>query len=217
MKKLAVIVLAMSMSIGQLVHAKESQRIGDFALLDQTGKHHKLSWYGDQKAIVIFVQGNGCPIVRNSVPQLRAIRDQYADQGVQFFMLNPQPQDNRATIVAEATDFSYDFPILIDDTQLIAESLGVDRTSEVFIINPQTQEVVYRGPVDDRLHYETQKAEANNHYLRDALDAHLAGNPLPSNVPEAPGCLITFAAKKLTKKHRPATRQISPPYSSNTV
>jgi hypothetical protein len=148
-------------------------------------------------------RATAAPIVRNSVPQLRAIRDQYADQGVQFFMLNPQPQDNRATIVAEAADFGYDFPILIDETQLIAESLGVDRTSEVFIINPQTQEVVYRGPVDDRLHYETQKAEANNDYLRDALDAHLAGTPLPSNVPEAPGCLITFAAKEAHEKTPP--------------
>ena len=94
MKGFMSIAIATSILIGQLAYAGESQRIGDFALLDQTGKHHKLSWYGDQKAIVIFVQGNGCPIVRNSVPQLRAIRDQYADQGVQFFMLNPQPQDN---------------------------------------------------------------------------------------------------------------------------
>lgn len=204
MKVVFSIAMAMGILMAQLVHAAESQRIGDFALLDQTGKHHKLSWYGDQKAIVIFVQGNGCPIVRNSVPQLSAIRDQYADQGVQFFMLNPQPQDNRASIVAEATDFSFDFPILIDETQLIAESLGVDRTSEVFIINPQTQKVVYRGPIDDRLHYETQKAEAANHYLRDALDAHLAGSPLPENVPEAPGCLITFAAKDAHAKAPPS-------------
>ena len=55
-------------------------RIGDFALLDHTGKHHKMSWYGDQKAIVVFVQGNGCPIARNSVPTLKALRDEYADE-----------------------------------------------------------------------------------------------------------------------------------------
>jgi len=204
MKKLAVLALAMGIMAGPLVQATPSQRIGDFALLDQTGKHHKLSWYGDQKAIVIFVQGNGCQIVRNSVPQLRAIRDEYTDRGVQFFMLNPQPQDNRASIVAEAVHFSYDFPILIDETQLIAESLGVDRTSEVFILNPQTQEIVYRGPVDDRLHYETQKPEAENHYLRDALDAYLAGTLLPDNVPDAPGCLITFPAKESHAKAPPS-------------
>ena len=204
MRTLAVIVGWIALVCGQAVIAAESQRIGDFALLDHTGKHHKLSWYGDQKAVVVFVQGNGCPIVRNSVPELSAIRDAYADQGVEFFMLNPQPQDTRDSITAEAADLGYDFPILMDESQLVAESLGVDRTSETFIINPETREVIYRGPIDDRLHYETQKAEAKNHYLRDALDAYLAGEAQPGNVPEAPGCLITFAARDAHEKATPS-------------
>ena len=129
MKGLGVIGLALGLFIIQASGAAKSSRIGDFALLDQNGKHHKLSWYGDQKAVVIFVQGNGCQIVRNSVPELRAIRDQYAERGVQFFMLNPQPQDTRDSITVEAAELGYEFPILIDETQLIAESLGVDRTS----------------------------------------------------------------------------------------
>jgi len=204
MKILAVLLSWAGLVLGQAAMAADNPRIGDFALLDQTGKHHKLSWYGDQKAVVIFVQGNGCPIVRNSVPELSAIRDAYAEQGVQFFMLNPQPQDTRESIAAEAADLGYDFPILLDESQLIAESLGIDRTSETFIINPETREVIYRGPIDDRLHYETQKAEAKNHYLRDALDAYLAGEALPGNVPEAPGCLITFAARDAHEKAAPS-------------
>ena len=43
-------------------NAADLPRIGDFALLDQEGKFHQMSWYGDQAAIVIFVLGNGCPI-----------------------------------------------------------------------------------------------------------------------------------------------------------
>ena len=208
MKVKNLVAMALWLFAGHTAMAGDSQRIGDFALLDQTGKHHKLSWYGDQKAVVIFVQGNGCPIVRNSMPELRAIRDDYSDRDVQFFMLNPQPQDTRDSINAEAADFGYDFPILVDETQLIAESMGVDRTSETFIINPETREVIYRGPIDDRLHYETQKTEAANNYLRDALDAYLAGEALPTDVPEAPGCLINFAA-------RDAHEQAPPSYSAD--
>ena len=204
MKRLAIVGAVVGLFMSHLAGAAGLPRIGDFALLDQTGRHHKLSWYGDHKAIVIFIQGNGCPIVRNSVPELRKIRDDYTEQGVQFFMLNPQSQDDRASVVAEATDLGYDFPILMDEAQLIAEDLGVDRTSETFIINPETMEVVYRGPIDDRLHYETQKTEPKNRYLRDALDAYLAGNALPEGVPEAPGCLITFPAKDDHNKNPPS-------------
>ncbi|NQX88431.1 MAG: hypothetical protein HRT77_07185, partial [Halioglobus sp.] len=67
----------------------EPTELGDFALLDHQGKFHQLSWYGDQNAVVIFVQGNGCPIVRNGAPTLRAIRDEYEHWGITFFMLNP--------------------------------------------------------------------------------------------------------------------------------
>ena len=68
MKVKNLVAMALWLFAGHTAMAADSHRIGDFALLDQTGKHRKLSWHGDQKAVVIFVQGNGCPIVRNSVP-----------------------------------------------------------------------------------------------------------------------------------------------------
>jgi peroxiredoxin len=167
-------------------------KIGDFSLLDHTGKFHQLSWYSDQKAVVIFIQGNGCPIVRNGAPTFKAIRDEFADQDVAFFMLNPQSQDNRDSISKEAAEFKYDFPILLDESQLVAQSLGVDRTSEVFVIDPKSLQVLYRGPIDDRLGYETQRPKASQHYLRNALTAVVTGQQVAAGTPEAPGCLISF-------------------------
>ncbi|MFT4615111.1 MAG: peroxiredoxin [Bacteroidia bacterium] len=212
MKLYPIICLILALAYTGTVNATaQSTKISDFALLDHQGKQHLLSWYGDQKAVVVFIQGNGCPIARNSIPTLKALRDDYADQGVTFFMLNPQPQDNRESIAKEAREFDIDFPILVDETQLIAENLGVDRTSEIFIINPAAREVVFRGPIDDRLGYEAQKPEAKNHYLRDALDAHLAGTPIAANTPEAPGCLISFPARDAHAKKAPSyTTDVAP-------
>lgn len=194
----ALLALATAFAVtltSSLVVAAEAPKIGDFSLLDHQGKFHQLSWYDDQEAVVIFIQGNGCPIVRNGAPTLKAIRDEYESKGVAFFMLNPQPQDNRDSIAAEAEEFDYDFPILVDEAQLVAESLGVDRTSETFIIDPNTREILFRGPIDDRLGYESQKPEARNHYLKDALDAVLAGQELAAIDVEAPGCLISFPGR----------------------
>jgi peroxiredoxin len=175
--------------------AADPTKVGDFALLDQHGKFHQLSWYGDQKAVVLFVQGNGCPIVRNGVHALRALRDEFESRDVAFFMLNPQMQDDRASILEEANDFGYDFPILVDDAQLVAESLGVDRTAEAFLIDPKTMTVRYRGPIDDRLDYESQKPVAKNHYLKDALEATLSGRAVAGDSPSSPGCLINFPSR----------------------
>jgi len=212
------VLCAMATSFSLAGSAEQRDRVGDFALLDQHGKFHQLSWYGDQKAVVIFVQGNGCPIVRNGVHAVKALRDEYESRGVTFFMLNPQLQDKRESVLKEAEAFGYDFPILMDEAQLVAESLGVDRTAEVFIIEPEEGTVLYRGPVDDRLHYESQKPAAKHHYLRDALEATLAGKPIPADAPASPGCIIHFPSKD---QHRQAalsySKDIAPILQNNCV
>ena len=44
--------------------AGHAMRVDNFMLLDQDGQAHELHYYSDAKAIVLIVQGNGCPIVR---------------------------------------------------------------------------------------------------------------------------------------------------------
>jgi peroxiredoxin len=208
--RFAAVLLAVTIT-GAISFAAEPTPIGDFSLLDQNGKFHQLSWYGDQEAVVIFVQGNGCPIVRNGAHALRDTREAFESQGVVFFMLNPQIQDDRASITKEAEEFGYDFPILVDESQLVAESLGVNRTAEVFVIDPKTMTVVFRGPVDDRLNYESQKPEAKNHYLDDALTAFLANQPVASDVPAALGCIINFPTRDQHQKTEVSyTKDIAP-------
>ncbi|MEX2326693.1 MAG: redoxin domain-containing protein, partial [Pseudomonadales bacterium] len=176
-------------------------RVDDFQLLDNKGAANRLYYYSDAPAIVLMTQGNGCPIVRNAVPSLRAVRDAYADRGIQFFLLNSNLQDHRDSIAEEVAEFGFDIPVLVDEHQLIGESLKVTRTAEVFVINPATRKVVYHGPVDDRLTYETQKAKARHTYLVDALDAVLASKPVEVAQVEAPGCIVNFPERARRDEH----------------
>ena len=111
-------------------------RVDNFRLLDHTGASHELYYFGDAKAVAFLVQGNGCPIVRNAMPRYKELRDEFAAQGVEFFMLNSNLQDNRENIQKEVEKFGYDIPILDDETQLIGESLNLVRTGEVFVVDP---------------------------------------------------------------------------------
>jgi peroxiredoxin len=174
-----------------LVGAAAPERSDDFALLDHDGRFHRLSDYADRKAVVVFVQGNGCPMSRGAIPALRAVRDELAPRGVAVLGLNANPQDERADVAAEARELGIDFPILIDDTQLVAESLGVTRTAEVLVLAAPDWRIAWRGPVDDSQHYDG-KRPARERYLRDALLALLDGRPLPAPRRDAPGCLISF-------------------------
>jgi peroxiredoxin len=177
-------------------------RVENFQLLDHRGDSHELHYYSDASAVVLLVHGNGCPIVRHVLPRLEEIRKQYADKNVEFLLINANLQDDRDEIAAEAEKYDIDFPILNDRAQLVGESMGFTRTAETFVIDPQERwKLKYRGPVNDRIHYETQRPEADKRYLINALDAVLAGEDVEESYVDGPGCLINFPERQNRDEH----------------
>ncbi len=204
---LRILAITVGLLIGSSVQA---ERIENFVLLDQHGDAHNLHYHRDKSAVVIMIQGNGCPIVRNALTDYKALRDSFADQGVHFMMLNANLQDQRSTILAEAEKFGIDMPILHDETQLIGESLNLVRTAEVLVIDPKNWQIVYRGPINDRQVYERQKAEASNHYAADAIANVLANQPVTVASRDTMGCLINFAQRNADHEQISYTDTIAP-------
>ncbi|MEM9621923.1 MAG: redoxin domain-containing protein [Pseudomonadota bacterium] len=199
-----MLLLSIALSLASLTAANAltvNERVENFRLSDHLGRSHELYYHSNAKAIAVMVQGNGCPIVRNAMPGFKALRDQFAAQGVQFLLLNSNLQDNRTSIAAEAEKYAYDIPILVDDTQLIGEALGLVRTGEVFVIDPQNWTIVYQGAMDDRLTYENQKPAATAHYLADALQQMVDGKAIAVASTEPVGCLINFPEQHAQAKH----------------
>lgn len=171
----------------------------NFRLLDQRGESHELYRYADQKAVVLYVQGNGCPIARQSYPELRRIARAYKEKGVTFFLLNANTHDTRSDVHQELREFRVNLPALLDPTQVVARSLGLERTCEALVLRPSDWSIVYRGPVDDRFDYGAKKEVATNQYLRDALDKLLAGTDVDTPQHEPKGCKINIIdAPKVT-------------------
>ncbi|MCH2189378.1 MAG: redoxin domain-containing protein [Gammaproteobacteria bacterium] len=164
----------------------------NFVLLDQQGVAHELHYNRDAKAIVLISQGNGCQVVRSNLTDYQALRNDYADKGVHIMMINANLQDSREKIVQETKDWGFDFPILKDDTQLVARALEINRTGEALIIDPRSWQVVYRGPLSDRVGFERQKNRASKTYVRDVLDELLEGVEVEFTRVNAPGCIINI-------------------------
>ena len=167
----------------------------NFALIDHEGKSHELDYYLKMegvKGLVVFVQGNGCPLVQKRIPELNRMKASYQGKGVLFCMLNANLQDSRAEIANEVAEYQIGMPVLKDEAQIVARSLGVKRTAEVYLISSRGRKIVYRGALDDRLDYQAAKPAATKHYLRDAIENLLTGGEIKPTVTEAPGCKITF-------------------------
>jgi hypothetical protein len=86
----------------------------------------------------------------------------------------------------------------MDETQGVAAMLGVKRTGTVVAIETAKYRVIYQGAIDDQLVEGAQKPKAMEHYLRDALRQHFAGEAIAKNETTARGCLITFGKEPVS-------------------
>jgi hypothetical protein len=151
----------------------QAMHVDNFVLLDQHGDAHELYYHKRAPAVVIMIQANSCSAVHSALSDYQALREAFEPQGVKFFMLNSNIEDQRASIAAEAAKHGIGVPILRDDSQLIGESLSLTQAGEVLVLDPATWNVDYRGPISG--------AQA-------ALQGH-AGTATPG---ELTGCPVSF-------------------------
>ncbi len=167
--------------------------VANFTLGDQNGVEHDLYALEDREAIVLIMQGNGCPIVQKMLPTIKDLASDYGQRDVEFLMINSNFQDKPEGMKAEDEKFEINLPMLKDSDQSLGKRLGAVRTAEAYVIDPSDWTLIYHGPIDDRLTYGREKAVADNDYLADVLDAFLAGQELPHpDKQPADGCLINY-------------------------
>ena len=120
-------------------------KVDNFRLLDHTGASHQLYYLTDKKAVVLIAQGNSCSANSKALPDIKKLRDKYASQNVEFLMINSNLKDTRDQIAAAAKQQGIDLPILMDETQLIGESLSLRHNGEVLVVDPKDWTLAYRG------------------------------------------------------------------------
>ncbi len=169
--------------------------VQNFSLRDEHGIARELYTQTNSKALVLIFTTTGCPIVQKSVPTIKRLRDEFSPRGVLFWFINSNPDDDPGAVTEEAKDFKIDLPILLDHTQSVARGLAATRTAEVFCIEPKTWTVFYRGAIDDRLGYGSEKPRAGHPFLKDALKNFLAGKKVAPARTEVKGCLIQFVGR----------------------
>ena len=212
MRKTALLIglISLALACKQGTGPVADSRMNDYALYDANGQFHRLSYYNNSEAIVLYIQGNGCPIVRNALYDFHRIVNEYEKEGFTFFMLNSNPQDNRSNTFKEASEFKIEVPVLLDSAQLLADEFDINSTAEVIILHPVSREVLWRGPINNRLDYEAQKVEPTETYLRDALEAIMAGSKDLNNEPTVRGCRVTRLSNLEKKDTLNYTDDIAP-------
>jgi peroxiredoxin len=163
-----------------------------FDLPGVDGENHSLDSYGDAEALVLVQSCNHCPWVQAWEGRLSSIARDYVDRGVRVVAISSNdavshPEDSFEEMQARSAAQGFAFDYLYDEPQAIARALGSERTPEVFLFD-RGRRLVYHGAIDD----DRDETAVEQHYLRDALDAVLAGEePAVSETP-ALGCTVKW-------------------------
>ena len=156
-----------------------ADRVGDFSLLDQNGYFHQMSWYDDNKAIVLLVQATGEIGVQNVLADFDSLNSSFDAQGIEFFMINPLGLKDRDAVKAEMVALNIDVPVLMDDARLISEALDIDKIGEVIVYDPKSFSVLFRGPLGAELTTALTDIVAD----RDLQTTQVASTGTPVNYP----------------------------------
>ena len=171
----------------------------DFRLIDHLGRSHWLFYYQNDpsiqtniQAITLIFTGNGCAKIRDFIPAIKALTNRFTSQGVLFWLIDSNQQDNRSNILAEAISLgiSNGPPILHDSAQLVARAYRASTTPEAVAISTLDWTIFYRGAIDDRLG--SNAVASTQSYLSNALVNFLAEQPVSPNQSAPAGCAITL-------------------------
>ena len=190
-------------SIGCAAEAKIGEKAPEFSgLTGVDGEKHALANYKEAEAVVLVFTCNHCPVAKAYEDRLIAIQKVYEDKGVQVIAINSnspkqQPQDSleRMKDRAAGRDLGgwrekrepFNFPYLFDATQKVAKAYGATCTPHVFILD-EDRKIAYTGAIDDNMKAKKVKTP----FVRNALDAILAGEKPPKAVTKQFGCGIKW-------------------------
>lgn len=178
-------------------------RVGNFALLDQQGHQHELRKYGDSKALVLISVASACELSAENLPKYRLLRTTWERLGVAFLGIAVAPDERLDSLQLFDELYQFDLPILLDSSQLVAESLGIEKVGEIVVLDPARRQILYRGGLDD----EPQSISGESHRqevlegksLTSVLNAAVRELDHQAAIVSAPatGCHLRFPQREL--------------------
>ena len=165
----------------------------DFSLPDTNSKMVSLAGFRDAPLLVIFLC-NHCPYVQHVAFALAKLAAEYQNKGVRVVGINSNdaqgyPADSPAMMRQEVRRVGYTFPYLYDETQSVAKAYQAACTPEFYLFD-KDHKLVYRGRFDGSSPGNTTPTTGED--LRKALDAVVAGKPVPAEQKPSMGCNIKW-------------------------
>lgn len=145
----------------------------------------------DSRPRVLFFITTDCPIANSFAPEIKRIITEYGPRGVDFTMVYTDLSQPPEAAKRHADEYGYKTQVLVDQGRVQCRTYGITVTPEAIVLDRRGHRV-YRGRIDDRYLAPGQyRLVPTTREVRDAIEAVLAGRPVPVAETTAAGCPLT--------------------------
>jgi peroxiredoxin len=170
----------------------------DFSVKSSTGKVVRLSDYTG-KTVVLEWMNHGCPFVRKHYDshQMQNLQKEYTGKGVIWLSVVSSAKGKQGYVTekeAEADRKKYESiatAILLDEKGAVGKSYDAQTTPHIFVVNSKGK-LAYQGAADDKPSAEVEDIKGAKSYIKEALDATLAGKPVALSQTKSYGCGVKY-------------------------
>lgn len=163
---------------------------------------HSLTDYKDSPLLAVVFICNHCPASQLYEDRIKALEHDYGNKGLKVVAIQPNGpvamaprelnysdlDDSFESMIQHAEYRHFSFPYLYDgDTQEVAAKFGPKVTPHIFIFDKE-RKLRFEGRIDDALN--EQKVKTRD--ARNAIDALLAGKPVPVDSTAVFGCSVKW-------------------------
>ena len=178
----------------------------DFDLPGIDGRRYTLASFAKAKVLVIVFSANHCPTAQAYEGRIAKLQADFASRGAQLVLVSPNDPlalrldeqgytdlgDTLEEMKIRAKERGWSFPYLYDgETQAMSRQYGPAATPHVFVFDGE-RKLRFVGRVDDN----ENPAKAKTAEARDAIEAVLAGKPVPVATTKVFGCSVKWSDKR---------------------
>ena len=166
----------------------------DFHLPDSTGRLVSRDDFAGRPALLVMFLCNHCPYVKHVAEEVVRLGRDYQARGAAVVAISSNdvtqyPEDGPARMAEVAASMGLTVPYLYDETQEVAKAYHAACTPDFFLFDGDRR-LAYRGQLDGAR--PGNDVPVTGHDLRAALDAVLAGTPVPEPQRPSLGCSIKW-------------------------
>lgn len=178
----------------------------DFNLPGTDGKNYSLKDFASSKVLLIIFTCNHCPTAQAYESRIKQLVTDYKSKGVAVVAISPNDplsvrldelgytdlSDSFEEMKIRARDIQINYPYLYDgENSQLSMKYGPQATPHAFIFD-EKRLLRYTGRIDDG----EKPGTAKIHDVRNALDALVAGKPVPVEKTKTFGCSIKWPDKR---------------------